>query len=56
MLAIYLVTERYYFADGKTDFVVFRYVVILAALVAFLPAMLSSWLLPVNAGFKSYST
>ena len=46
MLLIYLVTERSYFADGKTDFAMLGYVAPRAALVAFLPAMLGAWLTP----------
>jgi hypothetical protein len=46
MLLIYVVTERNYFADGKTDFAMLGYVAPRAALVAFLPAVLGTWLIP----------
>ena len=46
MVLIYVVAERHYFADGKTDFAMLGRVVPRAALVAFLPSAVSAWLAP----------
>jgi hypothetical protein len=46
MLLIYLVAERYYFADGEIDLVVLGYVAPRAALAAVLPAITGAMLLP----------
>jgi hypothetical protein len=46
MLLIYLVTERNYFADGRTDFAVLGYVAPRAAAIALLPGLIGAWLVP----------